>query len=123
MTFQLLIFPDQTQLSLVKHEKGWIEFEINSYPQISYWVDLPKTFSMAPLEEMKPQNGLTRENVGDGAVTQYNNAMRQNMRLHRRLLSRISALPTCKAFKRKPNCHLKIVISIKISLGLKYQNI
>ena len=65
MTFQLLIFPDQTQLSLVKHEKGWIEFLANSYPQISYWVDLPKTFSMAPLAEMKPQNGLTRENVGD----------------------------------------------------------
>ena len=36
---------------------------------------------MAPLAEMKPQNCLTRENVGDGAVTQYNNAMRQNMRL------------------------------------------
>ena len=46
---------------------------------------------MAPLAEMKPQNGLTRENVGDGAVRQYNNAMRQNMRLDRRLLSRISA--------------------------------
>ena len=81
MTFQLLIFPDQTQLSLVKHEKGWIEFLANSYPQISYWVDLPKTFSMAPLAEMKPQNGLTRENVGYVAVTQYNIALRQNMRL------------------------------------------
>ena len=48
-------------------------------PQIFYWVDLPKTFSMAPLVKMKPQNGLTRKNVG--YVTQYNNAKRQNMRL------------------------------------------